>query len=135
MELLRDHIRFCCLSVDKSRDMAKNIFSSLTVIIWNRKMRDKRSKWYLKLKHILNWLQQFYFYGQRIIKPEIMIYFLIKWPNWSFSRSYCKNGHVTHHFEAYSIMITIMIFLFRKKHSKTNNSENTNFSNFFEMTS
>ena len=44
MELLRDHIPLCCLSVDKSRDTVKNIFSLHTVLIWKRKMGNKKTK-------------------------------------------------------------------------------------------
>ena len=51
VELVRGFGSFWCLSVDKSRDTVKNIFSSLTVIIWKRKIEVSPTEWYLKLKH------------------------------------------------------------------------------------
>ena len=59
VELSRRFSPFWFLSVDKSRDTAKNIFTSLTVIMWKRKIRDKLSKLYLKLKHFLLWFEKF----------------------------------------------------------------------------
>ena len=65
----------------------KTFFQSLTVIIRNRKIGTKRTKWYLKLKHLLHLLQINCFCDQRIIEPEVLIQFLMNWPNWSISRS------------------------------------------------
>ena len=57
MESERRSITFWYLSVDKSRDIGKNIFQSLTVVIRKRKIGNKRTKWYLKFKHLLHSLQ------------------------------------------------------------------------------
>ena len=45
VEFLRRYKPFWCLSVDESCDTVKNIFSSLTVIMWKRKIGNKRGKW------------------------------------------------------------------------------------------
>ena len=58
-----------------------------------------------------------------------------QWSNWAFLRSFSKDGHVTHHFAAFLLLITISTFLFRKNHSETEYRKINNFSNFFEMTS
>jgi len=41
VELLRGFLFSFCLSIDESRDTAKNIFTSLTVIMWQNEIRDK----------------------------------------------------------------------------------------------
>ena len=64
---------FWCLLVDKSRDTTKNIFQFLTVIIRKTKIRNIRSKWYLKLTHLLHWLLKYRFCDQRIIEPEVLV--------------------------------------------------------------
>ena len=127
VKLLRDHICLYCFSVEVTRYGQERFFVS------HRHKRNRKRE-INDLKHIFQFLQNYVLHGRRIIEPEIMKCFLIKWSNWSFSRSNRKNGHVTHHFKAYSI-ITISILLFRKKHSKANNFENTHFSIFLEMTS
>ena len=45
VEFLRRYKPFWCLSVDESCDTVKNIFWSLTVIMWKRKIGNKRGKW------------------------------------------------------------------------------------------
>ena len=75
IEFLRGYFLFWCLSVDESRDTVKNIFSSLTVIMWKGKIRDKLSKLYLKWKHFLHWFQKYLFCDQEIFEPEVPIKF------------------------------------------------------------
>ena len=115
MELVRGFGSFWCLSVYKSRDTVENIFTSLTVIIWKRKNRDKLSKLYLKLKHFLHGFEKYLFGDHPIFEPEVLIKFRKVWWNWAFSRSYSKYGHMTHHFVAFLLLITIITFLERKK--------------------
>ena len=135
VDLLSGHPLLCCLSVDKSRDTVKNIFTSLTVIMWKRKIWDKLFKLYLKLKHFLHWFEKYLFCDQQILEPEVPIKFRKKWSNWGFSRSHSKNGHVTHHFVAFLLLITISTFLLGKNHSETENREINIFLIFLEMTS
>ena len=118
MELLRGSIPLCCLSVDKSRDTVKNIFTSLTVIMLKRKIGDKLSKLYLKLKHFLHWFEKYLFGDHLIFEPEVLIRFRKVWWNWAFSSSYSKYGHMTHHFVAFLLLITISTFLERKNTQK-----------------
>ena len=73
MEWLRGFLLFWCLSVDKSRATTNNIFQSLTVKIRKTKIENIRSKWYIKLKHLLHWLLKYCFGDQRIIEPEVLI--------------------------------------------------------------
>ena len=54
-----------------------------------------------------------------------------QWSNWAFLRSFSKDGHVTHHFAAFSLLIIIRTFLLRKKHLETENHEMNDFFNFF----
>ena len=108
-----------CLSVDESRDTTKHIFTTLIVVMWEKKIRDKWSKLYLKLKHFLHWFEKYLFGYQQIFKPEVMIKYRNEWSNWAFSRSFSKYSHVTHHFAAFELLITISTFSVWKKHSGT----------------
>ena len=38
-----------------------------------------------------------------------------QWSNWAFLRSFLEDGHVTHYFAAFSLLIIIRTFLLRKK--------------------
>ena len=73
---------------------------------------------YLKLKPKLHWFQKYKFQGQPMIKTEISIKSSIKWSKWPFLWSCWKNGHVTHHFEAYAQLINNNISIIRKNDSE-----------------
>ena len=124
VELMSTLFAFCCLSVDESRDTVKNIFTSLTVIMWKRKIWDKLFKLYLKLKHFLHWFEKYLICDQQNLEPEVLIKFRKKWSNWGFSRPNSKNGHVTHHFAVFLLLITISTFLLRKKSLRNRKSRN-----------
>ena len=53
------------------------------------------------------------------------------WSNWAFLRSLSKDGHVTHHFAAFLLLIIIRAFLLPKNHLETENNEINDFLNFF----
>ena len=54
-----------------------------------------------------------------------------QWSNWAFLRSVSKYGHVTHHFAAFLLLITIITFSLRRNHSETENRDINNFLKFF----
>ena len=47
-----------------------------------------------------------------------------QWSNWAFLRSFSKDGHVTHHFAAFSPLIIVRTFLSRKKSLGNQKSRN-----------
>ena len=47
----------------------------------------------------------------------------------------CKQGHLTHHLEAFTMLISMSTFLSQKTTQKRKNREINNSLNFFEMTS
>ena len=131
VDLLSGHPLLCCLSVDKSRDTVKNIFSSLTAIIWKWKMINKWSKWHLKSKHFFSLISKIYISRPTDIRTGSSDKISKQWSNWAFLRSSSKDGHVTHHFAAFLLLNIIRTFPLRKKSLGNRKSRNYWFFEFF----
>ena len=106
----------------------KSSYSFLEFFLWIISLCHVR---YLKLKPRRHWSQKYSFLDILIIRPEVEINLPIKWSNWLFLSSLGENGHVTHHFESNTILITISTYLLRKINSETKNREINNFWIFF----
>ena len=126
---------FLCLSVDESRDKAKNIFWLCTVII----------NYFEIIEYLVSYASHFEGHTPRISKIYIswkssdptgnFHIFTFLWSKWPISTPDIRDGHVIHQIEANEPGIIIKIVLAKNFYQESKYIEKFKFWKFSPMTS